>query len=158
VPDLFARIAPILRSAVTRGPKDPRITGLRRGARIAVTGWVLCVIPLLTISLGYLLLYLPQINRALWQSESQQAHLLAAAAAGRRYTMAAVDTVSIALLTLSLAGSIYIIIGLARRLTTVGLRWSAGRPARRLLAAVAAVASLTALAAFWTIQGQFLGW
>ena len=41
VPDLFARVAPILRSVRDRGRLDPRVAGLRRGARIAVTGWVL---------------------------------------------------------------------------------------------------------------------
>jgi putative peptide zinc metalloprotease protein len=70
VPDLFARIAPILRSAlpsraVPKGRRDPRISGLKPRTRIVVTGWVLCVIPLLTLSIGYLLLYFPQINRAL---------------------------------------------------------------------------------------------
>jgi len=158
VPDLFARVAPILRSAVSRGPRDPRVTGLRRGARITVTAWILCVVPLLTLSMGYFLLHYPRINRALWHSGSQQAHLMSAAVAGHRYTMAAVDTVSIALLTLSLAGSVYIMIGLARRLTTVGRRWSAGRPGRRLLVALAGLACLTALATFWTAQGQFRGW
>ena len=59
VPDLFARVAPILSSVLPRGRRDPRVTGLRRGARIVVTGWVLCVIPLLTFSIGYLLLRLP---------------------------------------------------------------------------------------------------
>ncbi len=57
-----------------------------------------------------------------------------------------------------LAGSLYIVAGLARRAAIVGLRWSAGRPGRRLLAAAAALAALTALATFWTIQGQFRGW
>ena len=158
VPDLFARVAPILRSAVSRGRRDPRVTGLRRRARIVVTGWVLCVIPLLTFSLGYLLLHLPQINRALWRSASRQAHLAAAAVAGHRYALAAVDAIGVALVALSLAGSLYIVIGLARRLATVGLRWSAGRPARRLLVAVAGLAVMTGLAAFWTLQGQFRGW
>jgi hypothetical protein len=60
--------------------------------------------------------------------------------------------------TLSLAGSLYIIIGLARRLAITGLRWSAGHPARRLLAATAGLAVLAALAAFWGTQGQFHGW
>jgi hypothetical protein len=123
-----------------------------------VTGWVLCVIPLLTFMLGYLLLYLPAINRALWRSGSMQAHLLAAAAAGHHYAVAAVDAIDVALLTLSLAGSLYIVTGLARRLTAAGLRWSAGRPARRLLVTAAGLASMTALATFWTVQGQFHGW
>ena len=158
VPDLFARVTPILKSALPAGRRDPRVTGLRHGARIVVTGWVLCVIPLLTLSIGYLLLHLPQLNRALWRSASLQAHLMTAAAAGRHYAMAAAGAIGAALLILSLAGSLYITTGLARRAAATGLCWSAGRPARRLLAAVAALACTTALAAFWTTQGQFHGW
>ena len=158
VPDLFARVAPIVKSALPRGRRDPRVTGLRRRARIVVTTWVLCVIPLLTFGIGYLLLYLPAVNRALWNSASLQAHLMTAAAHGHRYAMAAVDAIGIALVTLSLAGSLYIVTGLARRLTVLGRRWSAGRPARRLLAGAARLAVLAALAAFWTLQGQFRGW
>ena len=158
VPDLFARVAPILRSTMSRGRRDPRVTGLRRPARIVVTGWVLLVIPLLTLSIGYLVLHLPQINRALWHSASRQAHLASAAIAGHDYAMAAVDAVGIALLALSLAGSLYIVIGLARRLTALGLRWSAGHPARRLLVALAGLAGMAVLAACWGMQGQFRGW
>ena len=158
VPDLFARIAPVLRSAVSRGRRDPRVTGLRRSARIVVTAWVLCVIPLLTFSMGYLLLYLPAVNRALWHSASMSAHLVTAAVAGHRYAMAAVDAIDVAMVALSVAGSLYLVTGLARRLTIVGLRWSAGRPGRRLLAGTAGLAAVAGLAAFWTMQGQFRGW
>jgi putative peptide zinc metalloprotease protein len=158
VPDLFARVAPILKSVLPAGRRDPRVTGLRRGIRIVVTGWVACVLPLLTFTLGSMLLHLPGIDRALWRSASLQAHLMAAAAGGHRYAMAAVYAINIALLALSLAGSLYIATGLARRLTALGRRWSAGRPARRLLAAAAGLAVLAALASFWTLQGQFRGW
>jgi putative peptide zinc metalloprotease protein len=158
VPDLFARVAPIVKSALPRGGRDPRVTGLRRRARIVVTAWVLCVIPLLTFGIGYLVLYLPAVDRALWRSASLQAHLMTAAAAGHRYAVAAVDAIAIALVALSLAGSLYIVTGLARRLTALGRRWSAGSPARRFLAAGAGLAALAALAAFWTLQGQFRGW
>src|ERR1700733_15127291 len=64
VPDLFARVMPILRSVLHRGAADPRVSGLRRRSRVVVTSWVLIVVPLLTLSLGYLVLHLPQINRA----------------------------------------------------------------------------------------------
>ena len=158
VPDLFARVAPIVKSALFRGRRDPSVTGLRRSARIMVTTWVLCVIPLLTFGIGYLVLYLPAINRALWRSASLQAHLMTAAVHGHRYAMAAVDAIGIALVTLSLAGSLYVVTGLARRLTALGRRWSAGRPARRLLAGAAGLAALAGLAAFWILQGQFRGW
>jgi len=43
-------------------------------------------------------------------------------------------------------------------LTAAGLRWSTGRPARRLLITAAGLACMTALATFWTVQGQFHGW
>src|ERR1700722_12406987 len=68
VPDLFARVTPILRSVRAKGRTDPRVAGLRRGARITVTSWVLCVVPLLTVIIGYLVICLPQINRALWRA------------------------------------------------------------------------------------------
>ena len=158
VPDLFARVAPILKSVLPAGRRDPRVTGLRRGARIVVTGWVACVIPLLTFTLGSMLLHLPGVDRALWRSASLQAHLMAAAAGGHRYAMAAVYAINIALVALSVAGSLYIATGLARRLTALGRRWSAGRPARRLLVAGAGLAVMAALASFWTLQGQFRGW
>jgi putative peptide zinc metalloprotease protein len=158
VPDLFARVAPIIKSALPGGRRDPRVSGLRRRARIVVTAWVACVIPLLALSLGYLVLHLPAADRALWRSASMSAHLMTAAAAGHRYAMAAVDAIDIALLALPAAGSLYIVTGLARRLAALGRRWSAGRPARRLLAAGAGLAVMAALAAFWTTQGQFRGW
>jgi putative peptide zinc metalloprotease protein len=158
VPDLFARIVPLLRSVVSRGPRDPRVTGLRRYARILVTGWVLCVLPLLSAGLGYLLLRLPDINRALWRAGSWQAHLMTTAVVGHRYAMAVIDVLGFALLALSFAGSLYITIGLARRVTTAGLRWSAGHRGRRLLVAVAGLACLTGLVSFWTVQGQLRGW
>jgi putative peptide zinc metalloprotease protein len=158
VPDLFARVAPILKSAFRAGRQDPRVTGLRRGARIVVTSWVLCIIPLLTFTLGSFLLYFPQIDRALWRSARLQAHLMAAEAAGHRYAVAALGAFDLVLVALSLAGSLYIVTGLARRLTVAGLRWSVGRPGRRLLAVAVGLAILTSLAAFWTAQGQFAGW
>src|SRR5580698_6042143 len=82
VPDLFARVAPILKSVLPAGRRDPRVAGLRRRTRIAV-------------------------NRALWRSASLQAHLMTAAAADHRYAMAAVDAIGAALVILSLAGSLY---------------------------------------------------
>ena len=158
VPDLFARVVPILKSAGPAGRRDPRVSGLRRRTRIAVTGWVLCVIPLLTAGIGYLMLHLPEINRALWHSVRLQAHLTTTAVAGHRYPTAAIDAIGAALVAFSIAGSLYIATGLARRIVTAALRWSAGRPARRVMAAAAILACVAALAAFWTGQGQFRDW
>jgi putative peptide zinc metalloprotease protein len=158
VPDLFARVVPIMKSVLPAGRRDPRVAGLRRGARIAVTGWVLCVIPLLLFTMGGLLLRLPRVDRALWRSTHMQAHLAAAAVAGHQYAAAAVDAVGVVLVILPGAGTLYVAVRLARRIVTLGRRWSAGRPVRRRLATGTGLAVMAALAAFWTIQGQFRGW
>jgi putative peptide zinc metalloprotease protein len=158
IPDLFARVVPIVKSALPAGRRDPRVAGLRRGARIVVTTWVLCVIPLLLCTMGYFLLHLPGIERALWHSARMQAHLVSAAAAGHHYAAAAVDAIDVVLVILPGAGSLYVAVLLARQVTTLARRWSAARPVRRLLAAGTGLAVITALAAFWTLQGQFRGW
>ena len=158
VPDLFARVVPIVKSALPAGRRDPRIAGLRRSARILVTGWVLCVIPLLLFTMGYFLLQLPAIDRALWHSACAQADLISAAAAGHQYAGAMVDMVGVAFLALSFAGSLYVLTGLARRVAILGWRWSAGRPVRRLIAMGTGLAVIAALAAFWITQGQLRGW
>jgi putative peptide zinc metalloprotease protein len=158
VPDLFARVMPIVKSALPAGRRDPRIAGLRRCARIVVTGWVLCVIPLLLCTMGYLLLHLPGIDRALWRSARTQSHLMSAAVAHHHYALSGVDAIGAVLVILPLAGSLYISARLARRVATLARRWYAGRRARRVVAAAAILACVTALAAFWTGQGQFRGW
>jgi putative peptide zinc metalloprotease protein len=158
VPDLFARVVPILKRALFRDRRDPRIAGMRRNARMIVTGWVLCVIPLLVFTLGYMLLHLPAMDRALWRSSSLQAHLMATAAAGRQYAAAGCDFISILLEALPVAGSVYVVAGLARRTATLSLRWSIGHRRRRVLVCVAVVLWLALLALFWTANGQFRGW
>ena len=159
VPDLFARVVPIVKSALSAGRRDPRIAGLRRSARIVVTAWVLCVIPLLLFTLGYLLLHLPAIDRALWQSAPRagapDVHR------GRRPSLRGGRNRRVQHRSWwpcrSSARSTSLI-GLARQVATLGRRWSADRPVRRLLATGTGLAVMTALAAFWTIQGQFRGW
>ena len=140
VPDLFTRAA-----------------GLRLRTRILVTGWLACSLGFLTLTFGYLLLRFPDINRALWHSATHQARLAAASFGARDYP-AAVDAIGAALAALSIAASGYILALLARRATAAGRRWSAGRPARRALATVTALAFVISLTACWTMQGQFRGW
>jgi putative peptide zinc metalloprotease protein len=158
VPDLFARVAPIVKSALPGGREDPRVTGMRRSARIVVTGWVVCVIPLLLFTIGYLLLHLPAIDRALWNSARMQVHLMSAAVVAHHYATAAVEAIGVALLVLPGVGLLYIAIRLARQVALLGRRWSADRPVRRLLATGIGLTVIAALAAVWTIQGQLRGW
>jgi putative peptide zinc metalloprotease protein len=167
VPDLFARVAPVLRGAVPdwgwspsprRRAADPRATSLRPRARVVITAWVLCVVPLLTIFLGYLLIHLPEVNRALWQSASHAGRLSAEAFAARRYATATAAAAGVALALTSMAGSVYVMASMARRAVTASLRWSAGHRKRRILAWLAIAACAIPLAAYWLLDGQFTDW
>ena len=158
VPDLFARVVPILKGALPWSRGDARLAGLRHSARRLVIGWVACAIPLLTLIVGYCLTRLPAITRALWHSARREAHLAATAAGGHHYAAGAVDALGVGLAALSVAGSLYVVVGLARRGVGIGLRWSAGDTGRRMLVALAAALCVSLLAAFWTADGQFRGW
>jgi putative peptide zinc metalloprotease protein len=63
VPDLFNRIRPVLLSLIPGRPPDPRVAELRPFARRIVTAWVVTVVPLLILALGWMLLNLPMIVR-----------------------------------------------------------------------------------------------
>ena len=158
IPDLFARIVPVVRGCLTRGRDDPRAAGLRRPARIVITVWVFTVIPLLAVTLGYLLLFLPGADRALWHSASQAGHLVATDFTGHQYAASAASAVGAALAVVPIAGTLYITAGLLRRAVSVGARWSAGRPRRRVAAVLIGIACAGPLALFWFVQGQFRDW
>ncbi|UUZ61245.1 nucleotide-binding protein [Nocardioides sp. B-3] len=59
VPDLFARVGPVLRSLRPGHPVDPRVTELRPRARRMVTTWVVVVVPLLIAAFGWAMWNLP---------------------------------------------------------------------------------------------------
>jgi putative peptide zinc metalloprotease protein len=158
VPDLFARVKPVLRSCLSRLHGDPRATGLRRSARIVITAWVLCVIPLLAFTMGYLVLHLPGIDRALWQSASHAAHLAGGAIGAGQYAAALADALGVGLVLMSIAGSLYVMVGLLRRAVAFGRRWSAGRPRRGLLTLLAGLACAACLSVIWLVQGEFSDW
>jgi putative peptide zinc metalloprotease protein len=157
VPDLFARVAPVLGTTFARG-RHTRAAALRRPARRMITAWVLCVIPLLAFTMGCLLLYLPEFNRSLWLSVSNAGHLVAGDIAGRQYAAATLDAIGGALAALSSAGSVYIAVRLTRRAADIVRRRTAGQPRRRLVAVAAAIACAVSLVLFWAVAGQFRGW
>jgi len=135
-----------------------RATGLRPRARALAISWTAGAFGFLALTLGYLLLRLPEINRALWHSTNQQARLAATAFRTDHYAATAVDALGVIFAALSIAASLYVLAMLARRAIAAGMRWSAGRLVRRLIAVSVALACIGSLVACWLLQGQFQGW
>jgi putative peptide zinc metalloprotease protein len=119
VPELFARIRPILLGLVPgRGP-DPRVAELRPWARAAVTAWVLSTVVVLSAVLAVIVTHAPRYLRRAWDS------LLAQAAATSHGGVLDVLTGAVGFVTLllPLAGMLLTYLLLCRRLgATVALR------------------------------------
>jgi putative peptide zinc metalloprotease protein len=104
VPDLFARVRPVLASLVPGRPRDPRVAELRPAARRLVAGWVLVVVPLLAFGFGWLLWHLPEIVRNTWAALEVQADQLVGAWQSADVAVVLLSAISTVLLVLPLLG------------------------------------------------------
>lgn len=104
VPDLFARVGPVLRSLRPGHPVDPRVTELRPYARRFVAGWVLVVVPLLTAALGWTLWNLPEFIARGRAGIRLQQEVFDVAWQVRDWSAMVLAVISIALILVPLAG------------------------------------------------------
>jgi putative peptide zinc metalloprotease protein len=157
VPDLFRRIGPTLRSLMPGRPADPALRQLKRSARISVTIWVLLVVPVLILQLGFVILDGPRLGRAF--ASSLLAQLQAAATEFGHTEIAAglLTVISTVLLVLPMAGLSYVVLRTAqsafRQVRTATRR----RPALRFPAVAVALLLAAGLAAHWRILPVRLG-
>lgn len=129
VPDLFARVRPVLRSLVPGRPEDPRVAELRPAARRLVVGWVLVVVPTLTLGLGWLFWHLPLIVRRTAAAVGVQGDQLTTAWTAGELAVVALSAISVALLVLPLVGIAVLIGRLATSLAAAGVRLLKPSPA-----------------------------
>lgn len=149
VPDLFARIGPIVRSLAFWRATDPQVTPLKRWVRAAVTAWVLVVVPLLILELLIVLIHLPRILASSWDSAKQLARGSDRAFRAGRVLEGLSDAVQILVLAIPVAGILLMIEQLLRKGSAWAWRATRRRPARRALAVAAGGAIAVALALTW---------
>jgi putative peptide zinc metalloprotease protein len=151
VPDLFRRIGPTLRGLIPGQPQDPRVHDLKRRARLALTAWVLLIVPLFGTELTLLVLNGSRLVRTFVRSLSGEWRSAVAQFGRIEISAGLVTVISMALLILPMAGLTYILAKTA--LTTFGRAVTAtrGHPARRSLAALATLAVVAGLAAYWGV-------
>ena len=129
VPDLFARVRPVLSSLLPGRPTDPRVAELRPYARRLVVGWVLVVVPLLTFGFGWLAWNLPLIVDRTWDAIGVQTDQIDRAWGAGDVSVVILSSLSVALLALPLLGLAVLVSRLAAILV---------RAAQRLVATSAA--------------------
>jgi putative peptide zinc metalloprotease protein len=104
VPDLFARVRPVLLSLVPGRPTDPRVRELRTSARRIVTGWVVVVVPTLVFAFGWLIYNLPFLVQQTGSAIATQAQTVAKSWDAHEYAGAILAVVSTVLLVLPAVG------------------------------------------------------
>lgn len=116
VPDLFARVGPVLRSLRPGAPRDPRVAELRPRARRMVIAWVCLVVPTLVGGTLWLLWNLPFIVGTNIDAIALQAQQWIAARDAGDVTLVALASISILFLVVPLIGLVVLIDRLARAL------------------------------------------
>lgn len=150
VPDLFRRIGPVLRSAIPFRKPDPEVAKLKPWVRRVVTGWVLVIVPVLLLNLGYLLLAMPRIVATGWDSAARFAGQLGSETGAAKWWAA----LQLALLILPAIGITYTLLRTARGTCTSAWRWSAGSPPRRMSVMTGGLVLLAALGMAWWPDGR----
>src|SRR5687768_14758339 len=79
VPDLYQRIGPILKGLLPGHWREPEATALKPWARAVVIAWVLIVVPLMALTLLFVVVALPRVLATAWASLQQQGGLVSRA-------------------------------------------------------------------------------
>jgi putative peptide zinc metalloprotease protein len=156
VPDLYQRIGPVLRGLVPGRWRQPEAMALKTWARVVVIAWVLVVVPLMISCLLLVVLALPRVLGTAWAALQRQSALLGEAFADGDFLAVAGRALAMVAVVLPLLGLGYVLVRLLRRTAVAVWRRTRGRPVRRAVALVAAVAVAAGLAwAWWPDGGRY---
>jgi putative peptide zinc metalloprotease protein len=149
VPDLFKRIVPTLRSMIPGRSADHRVGGLKRGARVGLTAWVLFVIPLLGGQLTLIILDGAPLLKTFVRSATAQAQDVTAAFGRIDIAAGLVNALSLVMLVLPMVGLGYILLRMGRGAVRGLIKLNRRHPVLRVPSVVVVLLIAAALAAHW---------
>jgi putative peptide zinc metalloprotease protein len=155
VPDLFARIKPILLSLLPGRGSDERVTVLKRWVRVAVTAWVLIVVPLLVFQLLMVLMHLPRIVGTAIDSGGKQLSSISGAFGDANVLGVLSGVLQLVALAIPVVGILLMLATTARRLATAAWTRTEGRPLGRLVVCVAGAAFVGLLLFAWVPKRNY---
>jgi putative peptide zinc metalloprotease protein len=156
VPDLYQRMGPIMSGLLPGRWRQPEATALKTWARVVVVAWVLIVVPLMAVSVLLMVLSLPRVLATAWASAGRQGGLLAAAFGDGDVLGVLARLLALVALLVPLLGIGYVLTRTVRQVARGVWRWTEGRPVRRSLAAVLAVALVAGLGwAWWPADDRY---
>ncbi|HEX3425007.1 MAG TPA: hypothetical protein VHT30_02680 [Acidimicrobiales bacterium] len=149
VPDLFARIGPILKSAVPGRGADQRVTVLKPWVRWAVTAWVIIVVPLLGFELITVLIQLPRIMATAGLSADKLWHDTTKAFGGGNPLNGASDVLQMIVLAIPIIGMVLMVWRFGKQSVVWTWKHTDGKPVWRAASGVLGVVVLGLLALAW---------
>ncbi len=152
VPDLFTRMRPILVSLLPWEKAGEKVKVLKPWVRVAVTAWVLIVIPALLLQLVIILIQLPRILGTAWDSFGRLLHQVGHAATPISGATAAIEMVALAL---PILGIFLMLIRLGQRSGQWVLQKTEGKPGRRFLALLLLLGAGALLLYLWIPKGNY---
>jgi putative peptide zinc metalloprotease protein len=150
VPDIFARMKPVLLSLLPWRKPDPQVTVLKNWVRIVVTGWVLLTVGFVLYAYGILLLHLPTILGTAVASFLGLAGHTGKAFTSGQLALGLFSALQVVLLTLPVLGLAWMLVRLVQRLIVLNWVRTKGRPFNRVTGYLAMVAAALLLVAAWT--------
>jgi putative peptide zinc metalloprotease protein len=154
VPDLYGRIKPTLLGMLPWRWRDPQARQLKWWARLVVTVWVVVVVPLLIAMLAMAVLALPRLLGSAWAGLNKQQDVLAAAWIDGDIVQAIARVLAMIAIVIPMAGVIYLLIRVGRRIVATALQSTAGKPLQRAVVGVLGAAALAGIAYAWFPNGD----
>jgi putative peptide zinc metalloprotease protein len=155
VPDLFSRMGPILVSTLPGKKPDRRVVELKPWVRLAVSLWVLVVVPILAFNVLMVLIYAPRIGTTGWDSFWLQLDRTTAAFGQGQAVAGWAGILQLIALGLPALGLVYTIGRVGTRVSKKVWTGTRERPVMRAAAAAAMVAGLVALGLVWWPDGDY---
>jgi putative peptide zinc metalloprotease protein len=149
VPDIFARMKPVLLSLLPWRKPDQRVTVLRNWVRIVVTAWVVCTVAFVLYAYGMMLLHLPTIVGTAWASFTALAGHTSVALRSGQLAIGLFSVLQILLLTLPVLGLAWMLGRLVQRMLVLSWVRTRGRPLHRATAYLVMLAAMLLLLVAW---------
>jgi putative peptide zinc metalloprotease protein len=155
VPDMFARIKPTLASLLPWQKASDRVTELKPWVRVAVTIYVLTVVPLLLFMFGMMLINTPRILSTAWDSFFVQYHKVQHAFDGGSELAGAIGIFQMLILLLPAIGIVATFWMVLRRISGTTWKRTEGHPAARGVLLLASAAAATVVGYLWWPNGDY---
>ncbi len=155
VPDILNRLRPILTSIIPGRKPDAKVSELKPWVRVAVTTYIVLLIPAMLFALVLMVLSAPRVFATAYDSLGVLGDKFSSALDDGKGVTAAASGLQVVALCLPIAGMIATSGRLGRRAVGGAWRWSEGDPVRRGGLSILLAGGL-ALAAFtWWPNGEY---